>query len=103
MGWYALYKWFKPWRKTSYRNMISWYKRFLYDEWFESLSEDDKQKEIKRIDAIEARRKRDGQEALEHIGQLYSTINRWSGGRMGEYTQILNDMNKFTTHPSKYW
>ena len=40
MAWYALYKWFIPWRKTPYVNYISWYKKYLYDEWFKSLSEE---------------------------------------------------------------
>lgn len=103
MAWYSLYKWFIPWRKTPYTNMISWYKRFLYDEWFESLSEEDKQKETKRIADIRAKREREGREALEHLGQLYSMVDRWSGGRMDEYMQMASDMNKISIHPSKYW
>lgn len=29
MGWYALYKWFKPWCKKEYRDMIYWYNEFV--------------------------------------------------------------------------
>lgn len=45
---HALYKWFIPWRKTSYTNWINWYKRHLYDEWSNSLSEDGKKVELDR-------------------------------------------------------
>jgi len=44
MAWHALYKWFIPWRKIQYVNRISEYKVLLYDNWFNSLSEEDKQK-----------------------------------------------------------
>ena len=74
MAWYALYKWFIPWRKTPYINMISMYKRYLYDEWFNSLSEEDQIK-VKEIEKrSEEKRKRDLFSSLymmKHFIELY--------------------------------
>ena len=47
MAWFALYKWFSKFRKTPYTNYITVYKCKLYDEWFNSLSEEDKNKVLK--------------------------------------------------------
>ena len=69
MAWYALYKWFIPWRKTPYMNYISWYKKYLYDEWFKSLSEEEKKAELDRIQRIKEREKK---------RDLHSDINTFS-------------------------
>lgn len=64
MAWYALYKWFRTFRKSRYVNYISIYKKYLYDQWFNSLSEEDKQSELKRIELEEERRRRVSTRAL---------------------------------------
>ena len=54
MAWYALYKWFSPWRTIPYSNYIEWYKKYLHRVWFQSLNEEekkaylDKQEEVRR-------------------------------------------------------
>lgn len=70
MAWYALYKWFIPWRKTKYVNRINEYKVYLYDTWFKSLSEEDQQKELDRIEEIRLRRKRDAEQTLRTISTI---------------------------------
>lgn len=89
MAWYALYKWFIPWRKTAYTNWISWYKRYLYNEWFNSLSEDGKKTELDRQQEIKEKRIHDGEMALARIGALYNMMNNVTHGRMGEYMEIV--------------
>lgn len=91
MAWYALYKWFIPWRKISYVNWISWYKRYLYDIWYESLSEDDRLKEKERLRKVKEKRIREGEMALEHLSQMLSTMDKVTHGRLSEYMHVYKD------------
>lgn len=60
MAWYALWKWFIKFNKRPYINYINIYKDYLYDKWYESLTDEQKirvekikkQKEEKRIREI---------------------------------------------------
>lgn len=48
MAWYALYKWFIPWRKTPYTNWVDWYSNKLYNEWWNSLPKERREYLLKR-------------------------------------------------------
>ena len=63
MAWYSLYLWFSPWRKTPYRNMIHWYKLYLHEQWFNSLSDEDK----KKVVAYRERKKREDQIRIQQV------------------------------------
>lgn len=52
MAWYALYKWFIPWRKIPYTNWIKWYRKHLYSEWFKSLTDVEQKTELERQQKI---------------------------------------------------
>jgi len=52
MAWYWLYKWFVSFRKLPYVNIINWYRQFLYDEWFNSLTKEEQKKEKARIEGL---------------------------------------------------
>lgn len=103
MAWYSLYKWFIPWRKIPYRNMITMYKNYLYDTWFDSLSEEEQQNELKRITDIKDKRKRDGEQALYNLTKMYQIMDDSTHGKVTETMKIVASMNKFTISPSKYW
>ncbi|MCI9077693.1 MAG: hypothetical protein HFH68_02050 [Lachnospiraceae bacterium] len=53
MAWYSLYRWFVTFRRTSYVNVINWYRQVLYEEWFNSLGEEEQEKERLRLKNIE--------------------------------------------------
>lgn len=103
MAWYALYKWFIPWRKTPYTNWIKWYKRYLYSEWFKNLSKEEQKVELERKQKIMEERKHNTEVALAKLGWLYSFMNEVTHGRMDEYMEVAKHMNKISIHPSKYW
>lgn len=91
MAWYALYKWFIPWRKTPYINWIIWYKRYLYDEWFNSLSEDEQAVELERKKMIMEKRKRDVQNALAALIGMNAILNRYTYDSISSYSDFIND------------
>lgn len=59
MAWYALYKWFIRFSKRPYINQIKMYKSYLYSEWFNSLTDEEKNKvnESKRVQKEMEKRK----------------------------------------------
>lgn len=48
MAFYALYKWYSPWSKRDYPDMIAWYRRKLYEEWLSTLSPEERSAYLKR-------------------------------------------------------
>lgn len=48
MAFYALYKWYSPWSKRGYPDMIAWYRRKLYEEWLISLPPEERSAYLKR-------------------------------------------------------
>lgn len=51
MAFYALYKWYSPWSKRGYPDMIAWYRRKLYEEWLDSLPPEERSAYLKRKEA----------------------------------------------------
>lgn len=81
MAWYALYKWFIPWRKTPYVDYIRWYKQYLYDEWFTSLSEEERKEELKRIEEIKEKRELRAKMALKTLNEIFNMAYSRGHGR----------------------
>lgn len=70
MAWYALYKWFAPWRRTKYINRTNEYSRYLYDTWFESLTEEEQQRVLQRIEERKLKRRREAEAMFCRIGTI---------------------------------
>ena len=88
MAWYALYKWSVPWQKTSCFNWIRWYRKYLYDKWFDNLSEEKKQKELCRIEQIKQKQEEDGEQVFANLSRLLMTMNNCSHGRILDYMEM---------------
>lgn len=72
MAWFAMYKWFAPWRKTKYINMIDMYKKKLFDDWFATLSIEE-QKSYK--DREKRRKEADKKHAMETLMFMGTTMD----------------------------
>ena len=96
MAWYALYKWFIPWRKIPYTNWIKWYRKHLYSEWFKSLTDEEQKTELERQQKIGEERKHNTEIALAKLGWLYSFMNEAIHGRIDEYMEVAKLMNKIS-------
>ena len=73
MAWRALKRWFESFRKSYYPDCRVLYKNYLYDEWFNSLSEEDQEEELRLQRELKEKRKRDGELALQRL--LYMTTS----------------------------
>jgi hypothetical protein len=67
MAWWALKKWFMRFRKSYYPDCRVLYKNFLYDEWFNSLSEEDQKEELRLQRELKEKRKREGELAVQRL------------------------------------
>ena len=74
MAWYSLYKWFISFRKLPYVNIINWYRRFLYEEWFNSLTEEEQEKEKAKY--VELVAKLDAYSPLKTLSRGYSITQK---------------------------
>lgn len=102
MAWYAELK-RRKWYCINGVDMISFYNQKLYDDWYNSLTDEQKQRlEEYRKEKAE-QRKRDAEMALARLEWLYSFMNRATNGRMGDYMECTKLVNKMSNHPSKYW
>jgi hypothetical protein len=83
--------------------MIQIYRKKLYDDWYSSLTDEQKQR-LEEYEKEEAeKRRRNAEMALARLGWLYSFMNRATHGKMDEYMECARLVNKMSNHPSKYW
>lgn len=102
MAWYAELK-RRKWYCINGIDMIRFYKQKLYDDWYNSLTEEQKQRLEEYKKAKAEKRKHDAEMALARLGWLYSFMNEATHGRMDEYMECARLVNKISVHPSKYW
>lgn len=102
MAWYAELK-RRKWYCIDGIDMIHLYKRKLYDDWYNSLTDEEKQRLEEYRKEKEEKRKHDAEMALARLGWLCSFMNEATHGRMDEYMERARLVNKISIHPSKYW
>ena len=102
MAWYAELK-RRKWYCINGIDMIQLYRKKLYDDWYNSLSDEQKQRLVEYRKAKAEKRKRDAEMALARLGMMFNAMNRATHGRMSDYMENARIMNKISLHPSKYW
>ena len=85
MGWYALYKWFIQFRRIPYINYINWYRKFLYEEWFRSLSNKEQEAELIRQQELKEKKKKDSEMVLARLWLMHDMLDRLLGGKHKRY------------------
>lgn len=105
MAWYAELK-----RRKLYcingTDMMQIYKQKLYDDWYNSLTDDQKQRLEEHRKIKEDKRKRDARMALASLGIMYNVMNEVTHGKMDDYIErarLMNKVSLHSLHPSKYW
>ena len=102
MAWYAELK-RRKWYCINGVDMIWLYKQKLYDDWYNLLTDEQKQRlEEYRKEKAE-KRKRDAEMALARLSMMFNTMNRLTHGRMSEYMECAKAVDRISLHPSKYW
>lgn len=74
MAFWAVYG--KPWFKKPFPNMIYLYKKKLYDDWFNSLSEEDKQKHLDYLERKKKKREEDFRRLMSIPKILIDSLER---------------------------
>lgn len=102
MAWYAELK-RRNWYCINSINMIQIYRKKLYDNWYNSLTDEQKQRLEEYEKEETEKRKRDAEMALARLGMMFDTMNRITHGRMSDYMEVARFANRISLHPSKYW
>lgn len=90
MAWYAIYKWASPFRKRPFEvNWTAWYSEKLYNEWFDSLSEEDQQKIIAYREAKKEQREKANR---AHMLALMNIMRALGGDRFLESVYMTSKL-----------
>ena len=100
MAWYAELK-RRKWYCINGIDMIQLYRKKLYDDWYNSLTDEQKQRLEEYRKTKAEKRKRDAEMALARLGMMFNAMNQVTHGRMGDYMESARLMNKIIL-PSKY-
>lgn len=102
MAWYAELK-RRKWYCIKGIDMIRIYKKKLYDDWYSSLTDEQKQQLEEYQKAKAVKRKHEAEMALAGLGMMFDTMNRLTHGRMYDYMESARLVDRISLHPSKYW
>ena len=102
MAWYAELK-RRKWHCINGIDMIQIYNQKLYDDWYNSLTDEQKQRLEEYRKAKEEKRKHETEMTLASLGMMFDTMNRITHGRMYDYMEATRVVDKISIHRSKYW
>lgn len=75
IGWYALYKWFRPWRKVPYVDYVRWYNDLLELQWLATLTPEQRKR-------YEEKKERERKEALFPLLFMKAFVDAYGEYRM---------------------
>lgn len=80
----------RKWYCVNQFNAIRWYRKYLYDEWYNSLTEEQKQilEENKR--RREEKRHKEAQAALQRLAYMTATLAGLNSRRYDKYNGLYN-------------
>lgn len=90
MAWYALYKWFIPWRKIPYTNWVNWYSNKLYDEWFEGLTDEQKERVLEYQRKKKEKREAEARQCLLFLEGMLTYLDDRTHGAVSMYRSLLD-------------
>lgn len=102
MAWYAELK-RRRWYCINGTDMMRLYKQKIYDDWYNLLTDEQKQRLEEYEKEKAEKRKHDARMALARLGIMYNVMNEVTYGRMGDYMENARLINRISLHPSKYW
>lgn len=73
MAWYAELK-RRKWYCINGFQAINWYRRYLYDEWYNSLTDEQKQRLEENRRKREERRKQEAQAAIQRLAFMTAAV-----------------------------
>lgn len=102
MAWYAELK-RRKWYCINGVDMIQLYRKKRYDDWYNSLTDEQKQRLEEYRKEQEEKRKREAKMVFAQLGMMYKVMNEVTHGGMEDYLETERLMNRISLHPSKYW
>lgn len=91
MAWYAEVK-RRKWYCINEVDMITAYRQKLYDDWYDSLTDVQKQQLEEHRREEEEKRKRDGEMALARLEMMSIIMSGAMHGNMGNYIKTLKEL-----------
>lgn len=95
MAWYSLYRWIKTFRKKPYPNINKMYRKYLYDCWFNSLSETEQANELRRVEEDKRREEIESRYFWNHVGYVFSEMARFGRPYMDIGRSLFHGSSKF--------
>lgn len=94
MAWYALYLWSKPWRKKPMYSWVRWYKYKLYQDWYNSLFDEDKVLWDKMVEEDKRKREKEAKDSIGRILYMYNMLTSKTDSMYLRSPKLLRDIYK---------
>lgn len=94
MAWYAELK-RRHWYRILGTNMVYWYSNKLYDEWWNSLTDEQRERILERRRQRDEQRSREAREAIMIIGMMTAMVS-------GLYNPTMQKKDKYREAYDEY-